>query len=305
MSWETALDKRIADYLPELRWLCDEPLAKHTSFRIGGPARRMAFPERTEQLVVLDGILREQGIRTVLLGNGTNILFPDEGLNAVVVATGEMKGVRRCGEDMLEAEAGISLARLATEAWQAELTGLEFAHGIPGSLGGGVVMNAGAYDGTLADVLSEVTALWPDGIRTLTPNELRLSYRHSIFTDEPEAIVLRARLKLRRGEGTTIRIRMDELMERRRRSQPLEYPSAGSTFKRPPGHYAGALIESCGLKGLRIGGAEVSEKHAGFVINTGGATCSDVLQLIETVQRRVLEATGVTLEPEVRIVRQE
>ena len=303
MSWETTLDQKITDYLPELKWLRDEPLARHTSFRIGGPAKRMAFPKTAEELIVLDGFLREADVRTVLLGNGTNVLFPDEGLDAVVVATGELKEVRRIGDTELSADAGVSLARLATEAWQAGLTGLEFAHGIPGSLGGGVVMNAGAYDGALADVLTEVTALFPDGVRTLKAEDLQLSYRHSIFTKQPEAVVLRATVRLRAGEPDAIKTRMDELMEKRRRSQPLEYPSAGSTFKRPAGHFAGRLIEDAGLKGTRVGGAEVSTKHAGFVINSGNATCADVLALIEKVQKTVFDATGVTLEPEVRIIR--
>lgn len=302
MSWETALDEKIKAYLPEMKWLHDEPLSKHTSFRIGGPAKRMAFPRSTEETVVLSGILQELGVRTVLLGNGTNVLFPDEGLDAVVLSTGELGGIEQSGDE-LRAEAGVSLARLATFAWQAGLTGLEFAHGIPGSLGGGVVMNAGAYGGALADVLSEVTALWPDGVRTLKTDELKLSYRHSIFTEQQEAVVLRARLRLRSGDGTAIKARMEELMEKRKASQPLEYPSAGSTFKRPEGYFAGTLIEQCGLKGTRVGGAEVSTKHAGFIINTGGATCNDVLKLIETVQKTVRDATGVTLEPEVRIFR--
>ena len=303
MSWETTLDQKITDYLPELKWLRDEPLARHTSFRIGGPAKRMAFPKTAEELIVLDGFLREAGARTVLLGNGTNVLFPDGGLDAVVVATGELKEVRHIGDTELSADAGVSLARLATEAWQAGLTGLEFAHGIPGSLGGGVVMNAGAYDGALADVLTEVTALFPDGVRTLKAEDLQLSYRHSIFTEQPEAVVLRATVRLRAGEPDAIKTRMDELMEKRRRSQPLEYPSAGSTFKRPAGHFAGRLIEDAGLKGTRVGGAEVSTKHAGFVINSSNATCADVLALIEKVQKTVFDATGVTLEPEVRIIR--
>ncbi len=303
MTWETALDKEIKDYLPELRWLSDEPLSAHTSFRIGGPAKRMAFPKSGEELVILSGILRESGVRTIVLGNGTNVLFPDEGVDAVVIAAGGLDAVERTGEAELTAEAGVSLARLATFAWKEGLTGLEFAHGIPGSLGGGVVMNAGAYDGALADVLTDVTALFPDGVRTLGTEELRLSYRHSVFTEQPEAVVLRARLHLSPGDPEAVKARMNELMERRKASQPLEYPSAGSTFKRPPGHFAGRLIEDCGLKGARVGGAEVSVKHAGFLINTGGATCADVLGLIEKVQKTVYDATGVMLEPEVKIFR--
>lgn len=301
MSWETALDQKIADYLPELKWLCDEPLARHTSFRIGGPAKRMAFPRNAEQIVILTGFLQEMGVRTVVLGNGTNVLFPDEGVDATLISTGEMCAVERIGDTELTADAGVSLARLATEAWKLGLTGLEFAHGIPGSLGGGVVMNAGAYDGALSDVLTEVTALFPDGVRTLKAEELQLSYRHSIFTEQPEAVVLRAKVRLQAGDSAAIKAKMDDLMARRKASQPLEYPSAGSTFKRPAGHFAGRLIEDAGLKGARVGGAEVSTKHAGFVINTGGATCADVLALIEKIQKTVFDATGVMLEPEVRI----
>lgn len=301
MSWETALDQKIADYLPELKWLCDEPLARHTSFRIGGPAKRMAFPRNTEQIVILTGFLQEMGVRTVVLGNGTNVLFPDEGVDATLISTGEMCAVERIGDTELTADAGVSLARLATEAWKLGLTGLEFAHGIPGSLGGGVVMNAGAYDGALSDVLTEVTALFPDGVRTLKAEELQLSYRHSIFTEQPEAVLLRAKVRLQAGDSAAIKAKMDDLMARRKASQPLEYPSAGSTFKRPAGHFAGRLIEDAGLKGARVGGAEVSTKHAGFVINTGGATCADVLALIEKIQKTVFDATGIMLEPEVRI----
>ena len=303
MSWETALDQRIRDCLPELKWLRDEPLAKHASFRIGGPAKRMAFPRTAEEAVALDGFLRELGVRAVLLGNGTNVLFPDGGLDAVVVSTVELSGIERSGDTELTADAGVSLVRLATFAWKEGLAGLEFAHGIPGSLGGGVVMNAGAYDGALADVLTEVTALWPDGVRTLHAAELRLSYRHSVFTEQPEAMVLRAKLRLRHGDGDAIKAKMDDLMARRKASQPLEFPSAGSTFKRPTGYFAGRLIEDAGLKGARVGGAEVSSKHAGFIVNTGGATCADVLALIEHIQKAVFDASGVMLEPEVRIVK--
>jgi len=303
MSWEKALDEKVAAYLPELKWLRDEPLSKHTSFRIGGPARRMAFPRTAEELIVLDGFARELGVRTETLGNGTNVLCPDEGLDALVIATGEMDSISRSGETELTADAGVSLARLAAFAWKAGLTGLEFAHGIPGSLGGGVVMNAGAYDGALSDVLGEVTALFPDGVRTLRADELKLSYRHSVFTEQPEAVVLRATVRLRKGDGEAIKARMEELMAKRKASQPLEFPSAGSTFKRPEGRFAGKLIQDCGLMGARFGGAEVSTKHAGFVINAGGATCADVRSLIETIQKTVFDATGVTLEPEVKLWR--
>lgn len=263
----------------------------------------MAFPKTREQLVVLAGLLQEAGIEPLLLGNGTNLLVADEGLDTVVVNTSaQLSRVEQTGECELTADAGVSLCQLALFAWKQGLAGLAFAHGIPGTLGGGVVMNAGAYGGELKDVIADVTALYPDGVRTLTADEMGFSYRHSVFSSG-EGIVLGAKLKLEPGDPNAIKAKMDELMARRKASQPLEFPSAGSTFKRPPGHYAGPLIESCGLKGARIGGAEVSCKHAGFVVNAGGATCADVLALMEKVQKTVFDTYGVLLEPEVKIVR--
>ena len=305
MAWYTALDKTIQDYLPDLKWIADEPMAKHTSFRIGGPAKRMAFPETREQLVLLTGFLQEVGITPLLIGNGTNLLVADEGLDTVVIDTSDkLSHIELTGEGEITADAGVSLAKLAVFAWKHGLTGLEFAHGIPGTLGGGIVMNAGAYGGELKDVVTEVTALYPDSVRVLTPAELDFSYRHSVFS-AGEGIVLGAKLRLEQGDADSIKARMDDLMARRKASQPLELPSAGSTFKRPTGYYAGPLIEGCGLKGCRVGGAEVSRKHAGFVVNAGGATCADVLALIEKVQKTVYDAHGVMLEPEVKIIRQE
>lgn len=302
-GWAALLDEKVTAYLPDLKYIHDEPLARHTSFRIGGPATRMAFPTSGEQIVLLTGFAQECGVTPFLLGNGTNLLVADEGMDTLVIQTGE--GLNRIALDggIITADAGVSLARLGVFAWQHSLTGLEFAHGIPGSLGGGVVMNAGAYGGELKDVLTEVTALFPDGVRTLRGEELALGYRRSFFTDHPEAVVLRAKLALHGGDQEAIKARMEELSAKRRASQPLEMPSAGSTFKRPEGYFAGTLIEQCGLKGARVGGAEVSRKHAGFVVNAGGATCADVLALIKKVQDTVFTATGVTLEPEVKIIR--
>ena len=303
MAWYTVLDKTIQDYLPDLKWVADEPMAKHTSFRIGGPAKRMAFPETREQLVLLTGFLQEAGVDPLLIGNGTNLLVADEGLDTVVIDTSaKLSHIELTGEGEITADAGVSLAKLALFAWRSSLTGLEFAHGIPGTLGGGVVMNAGAYGGELKDVVTEVTALYPDGVKVLKPAELDFSYRHSVFSTG-EGIVLGAKLKLEPGDKDAIKTKMDELMARRKASQPLELPSAGSTFKRPAGYFAGPLIEGCGLKGCRVGGAEVSPKHAGFVVNVGGATCADVLALIEKVQKTVYDAHGVMLEPEVKIIR--
>ncbi len=302
MLWYESLDQKIKEYLPDLPVEQDVAMQRHTSFRVGGPARRMAFPKNREQLVILMGLAQECGVTPFILGKGTNLLVADEGLDTLVIKVAEnMTAIRQVDEVTLEADAGVSLARLAVVAQQAGLAGLEFAHGIPGSLGGGVCMNAGAYGGEMKQVITEVTALFPDGIRHLTGEEAQLSYRHSVFSDT-DAVVLGATVRLHKDDPAAIRARMDDLMARRKKSQPLEYPSAGSTFKRPEGHFAGALIEGAGLKGLTVGGAQVSTKHAGFVINIGGATCADVKELIAQVQQRVLADSGVPMEPEVKII---
>ena len=304
MDWYTQLDKQIADYLPDLRVECDEPMSRHTSFRIGGPARRMAFPERGEQLVLLMGFAEDCGARPLVIGNGTNLLAPDRGLDRLVVNTSAMSRVELGPEPYtIQAEAGVSLARLADFACKQGLTGLEFAHGIPGTLGGAVCMNAGAYDGEMKQVVRSVTLLFPEeGVRTLSCEEMDFGYRHSLLSDRPDGVVLSAVLRLAEGNEEETREKMRSLMVRRKASQPLEYPSAGSTFKRPTGYFAGTLIDQCGLKGLTVGGAQVSEKHAGFVINLGGATCADVTELIRKVQDRVWTEKCVRLEPEVKII---
>lgn len=305
MDWTTELDKWIADYLPDLRVARDEPMSRHTSFRVGGPAKRMAFPGSREQMVLLLSFARECGARPLIIGNGTNLLAPDEGLDRLVIDTSQgLDRVERGEEpDTVAAEAGVSLARLADFACRQGLTGLEFAHGIPGTVGGGICMNAGAYDGEMKQVVQSVSVLFPEeGIRTLANREMDFGYRHSLLSDHPEAVVLRAVFRLSPGEGPAIRQKMRDLMARRKRSQPLEWPSAGSTFKRPAGYFAGTLIDQCGLKGLTVGGAQVSEKHAGFVINRGGATCADVTALIAQVQERVFQQAGVRLEPEVKLI---
>lgn len=305
MQWYERLDEKIRDYLPDMTVERDVPMSRHTSFRIGGPARRMAFPESREQLVILLGLAEECGIRPFLLGRGTNLLVSDRGLDTLVIKTAErMTSIRRLDDVTLEADAGVLLSRLAVYAQQAGLAGLEFAHGIPGSLGGAVCMNAGAYGGEMKQVLRSAAVLFPEeGIRALSCEELNLSYRHSLLTEHPEAVVLYAEFELTPDDPEAIRAAMRELMAKRKASQPLEWPSAGSTFKRPEGHFAGTLIDQCGLKGLTVGGAQVSEKHAGFLINRGGATFADMAELICQVQQRVLEETGVTLEPEVKIVK--
>lgn len=304
MDWAARLDKQMEDYLPDVKLLREEPMARHTSFRVGGPARRMAFPERGEQLVLLLSMARECGARPLVVGNGTNLLVPDEGLDRLVIVTERLSRLDR-GEapDTLAAESGVSLARLADFACKQGLTGLEFAHGIPGTVGGGVCMNAGAYGGELKQVVSGVSALFPEeGVKFLTGEALAFSYRRSFLTEHPEAVVLRTVFRLSPGEPEAIRETQRSLMARRKASQPLEWPSAGSTFKRPEGRFAGTLIDQCGLKGRTVGGAQVSEKHAGFLINRGGATCADIKELIRQVQEAVLEKTGVLLEPEVKFV---
>ena len=306
MAWFETLDRKIADYLPDLKYVEDEPMAKHISFRVGGAAKRMAFPENAEQLVLLMNFALSCGARALVIGNGTNLLVPDEGLDRLVIDVSD--GMTRIADggqaNEITAQCGASLARIAEYARKKGLSGLEFAHGIPGTLGGAVCMNAGAYGGEIKDVVASVTLLDPEaGIRTLKGEEMQFSYRRSLLSEHPEYVVLSATFRLERGDSETIGSRMRELMAKRKASQPLEFPSAGSTFKRPEGHYAGPLIEGCGLKGRRVGGAEVSTKHAGFIVNTGGATCADVLALIEKVQKTVYDARGVMLEPEVKIVR--
>ena len=305
MDWWTDLDKWTADYLPDLRMAHDEPMGRHTSFRIGGPARRMAFPERGEQLVLLLDHAISCGARPLVIGNGTNLLCPDEGLDRLVIDTSAGLNRMEAGDapGELTAEAGVPLARLADFACRQGLAGLEFAHGIPGTVGGAVCMNAGAYGGEMGQVVQGAAVLFPEeGVRYLAGPALSFGYRHSLLSDHPDAVVLHAAFRLAPGDPAAIRDRMRELMERRRASQPLEFPSAGSTFKRPAGYYAGTLIDQCGLKGLTVGGAQVSEKHAGFVINRGGATCADVVELIRQIQARVFDASGVRLEPEVKII---
>ena len=279
-------------------------MAKHTSFRTGGPARRMAFPRSGEQLVLLLSLAEDCGARPFVMGSGTNLLAPDQGLDRLVIITSGLSRLEMGAESgTLLAESGVSLARLADFACKQGLTGLEFVHGIPGTVGGGVCMNAGAYGGEMKQVVSSVSALFPEeGVRVLTGEALAFGYRRSFLTEHPEAVVLSAVFRLFPGNPESIRETQRSLMARRKASQPLEWPSAGSTFKRPEGHFAGTLIDQCGLKGLRVGGAQVSEKHAGFVINRGGAASADVRELIRQVQARVFEKTGVRLEPEVKFV---
>lgn len=295
---------RLSLALPRLRLLREEPLAAHTSFRIGGPAEVMAFPSSLAELQALLHLSTQEGIRVRLLGAGTNILAPDGGVRGLVIVTsGALTGLSMPDAAHIEAMSGVTMARLACFARDNGLTGLEFAHGIPGTVGGGLTMNAGAYGGELRQVVRQVRVLVPEeGIRTLSGEEMAFGYRRSLLTQNPEIVALSAVFALTPGDPAAIRQRMQELMQKRKESQPLEWPSAGSTFKRPEGYFAGTLIDQCGLKGLTVGGAQVSEKHAGFVINRGGATCADVKELIRQIQERVFAQAGVRLEPEVRII---
>lgn len=286
---------------PSLKLRREEPMRQHTSFRIGGPVRLMAFPASEEELAAALKCARESGIRPVPLGNGTNLLCADEPMDLFVIKTLDGLGtLKRLDDNRIYAGAGVLLSKVAAFALRCGLSGLEFASGIPGTLGGGAVMNAGAYGGELKDVLVETRFLSPDGTSgALRGEEQRFGYRVSAFSGG-EQIITGGILQLRSGDPDAIRARMDELNEKRRSKQPLEFPSAGSTFKRPVGGYAAALIDRCGLKGLRAGGAQVSTKHAGFVINTGGATCADVLALTSQIHDTVLAQTGISLELEIR-----
>jgi UDP-N-acetylmuramate dehydrogenase len=301
-----ALCRALNQTCPSLELRTDEPLARYTSFRIGGPAAVLALPATEAELRALLTAAHEHGVRPVILGAGSNVLVPDDGLPTLVIRTREkLNGIRLLDNGHIEADCGATLARVATFALEQGLTGLEFAHGIPGTVGGGILMNAGAYGGELCQTAVRTTVLELDGTTTVYEGTQQgFGYRHSAFTDLT-GVILQTEFALTPGDPETIRATMATLAEKRRASQPLDYPSAGSTFKRPATGYAAALIDQAGLKGLQVGGAAVSEKHAGFVINVGGATCRDVLALMAQVQQRVEDASGVRLEPEVRILGKE
>ena len=286
---------------PEVVFREQEMLCAHTSFKIGGPAAVMAFPSSVQSLAGLLRAARELGVQPRVLGAGTNVLAPDEGLDELVICTKDaLMGLRLLDGGRIEATAGQSLASAAVFAREHRLSGLEFAHGIPGTVGGGVYMNAGAYGGEIKQVVESVTVLTMDGaLREYAGGEL-FSYCMSIFQNMP-CVIVSAVFRLMPGEPETIQKTMHELMLKRRASQPLELPSAGSTFKRPVGGYAAALIDAAGLKGRGVGGAQVSQKHAGFVVNTGGATARDVLATITMIQEEVYKSSGIHLAPEVRI----
>ena len=280
--------------------LIDELMSRHTTFRVGGPADFFVTPKAKEEVRDVIRICKEAGMPYYIIGNGSNLLVSDAGYRGVIVQIyKEMNEVKVEG-DLVKAQAGALLSGIAAKALGAELSGFEFASGIPGTIGGACVMNAGAYGGEMKDVLESVTVLTGEGkIIELSRNELELGYRTSVIAKKGY-IVLGAVLKLERGDGEKIKTYMDELKEKRVTKQPLEYPSAGSTFKRPEGYFAGKLIEDAGLRGFQVGGAQVSEKHCGFVINRDHATAADIMELMRQVQIRVKENSGVDLEPEVK-----
>ncbi|MDT2756061.1 UDP-N-acetylmuramate dehydrogenase [Enterococcus asini] len=286
---------------PNLAILVDEPLMNYTFTKTGGPADFLAFPKTAEEVQALVLYCKEQDLPWLILGNASNLIVKDGGIRGLVIMLSDMNEIT-VNHEVLTAEAGAKLIDATYVALDHKLTGFEFACGIPGSVGGAVFMNAGAYDGEIQGVFESCDVLLADGtIKTYTKDEMAFSYRHTALQDV-KGIILRARFSLAKGDYETIKSRMGELTELRQLKQPLEYPSCGSVFKRPVGHYTGKLIQDAGLQGLKWGGAQISEKHAGFIVNVDNATATDYLELIAHIQKTILEKFGVTLETEVRII---
>lgn len=281
----------------------DAPMQEYTSFKAGGKAALLVLPQHIAQLQYTMRVIAEEKVPYFIMGNGTNLLVRDRGYAGVIVKIGDALSDIEVTAGGVEAEAGALLKNVAQVAMENDLTGFEFASGIPGSIGGAAYMNAGAYDGDMSQVVETVKLLAIDGseIYTLSVDEMEYGYRKSRLM-EKEAIILSVVLKLAEGDRNQIALKMNELNDRRRQKQPLNYPSAGSFFKRPPGNYAGTLIQAAGLKGVSVGGAMISQLHAGFMINTGNATADDIIALMELVQERVYEHSGIRLEPEIRII---
>ena len=303
-SLEKAINE-LKEKMPGLTLLENEPMNVHSSFRIGGPVRALAVPEDVMSLSRICAVLKENHLAPMILGNGTNILFPDEGLKDLfIISTEKLTKMFLLDGETIYAEAGVPLAKLAGFAHQNGLSGLEFASGIPGTLGGGVIMNAGAYGGEMKDAVESVVCYYVQDQRLyeLDREQCRFEYRNSLFKKMGGCIVLSAVLKLKKGDSAEIAAKMRELNERRRDKQPLDLPSAGSAFKRPEGGYAAALIDECGLRGYTVGGAQISEKHAGFAVNIGGATSHDVYDLLKHVRDTVYLEKKVALEPEIIIL---
>ena len=290
-------------YTLGVEWEENCPLARHSSFRIGGAADVALFPKSSDELCKTLSFLREQEIPVLVIGNGSNVVFSDAGYRGAVVFTGKCRNIK-IENDLVFADAGVLLSTLSSAARDESLSGLEFAFGIPGTLGGAIYMNAGAYGGSMSDLCigSQYYDLKTGIVGESIGDEQCFDYRKSIYQHHPERIILSATLQLKKGNRKTISEEMRTYWDKRRTTQPLELPNAGSTFKRPEGHFAGKLIEDCGLKGFTVGGAQVSQKHAGFIVNIGGATCEDVKRLIEQIQATVLQQTGVKLECEIQFL---
>lgn len=296
------IENKLISILGEKNVLKDEPMKKHTTFKIGGNADFVVFPETSEQIVSVISLAKEENIPLTILGNGSNVLVGDKGIRGIVVIISKNMSRIEVDGNKVRAGAGVLLSKLANVIYENSLKGFEFASGIPGSLGGAIYMNAGAYGEELSGVVESVTYIdCENNIKTIPLCECEFGYRHSLFECQG-GIVTECTLCLEKGDKAEIKAKTDDLRERRTSKQPLDKPSAGSTFKRPEGYFAGALIEQSGLKGFRLGGAEISEKHAGFVVNLGDATAKDVLDVIKHAQKTVKEKFGVDLEPEVRII---
>ncbi len=302
MTEMTELQKKLTELLPNVTFNFQEPMAKHTSFRIGGEVEVMAFPKNPQELAEILKVSSLLDCEPAILGAGTNVLAPDTGMRGLVICLKDcMDGMEQLDETHIRVAAGVTMTRCAIFAANLGLGGLEFAHGIPGTVGGGVYMNAGAYGGEICQVCHSVEVMDLQGkLSVKSCEEMEFSYRHSVLEDEG-GIVVSVVFSLEKKEPEEIKARMKELMGKRSASQPLDLPSAGSAFKRPVGGYAAALIDQAGLKGFRVGGAAISDKHTGFAVNLGGATAADVQELLRQVSDKVFESTGIRLEPEVRI----
>ena len=302
MTEMTELQRNLGNLLPEMELRFAEPMSRHTSFRIGGPAEVMAFPKNKDELAALLKASALLDVTPAILGAGTNILAPDAGIPGLVICLKDcMSGMEQIDDTHIRVMAGVTMTRAAVFAANLGLSGMEFAHGIPGTVGGGVYMNAGAYGGEICQICQSVEIMDMAGnLEVRTAEEMEFSYRHSILEEKP-AIVISAVFSLMTGDPAEIKAKMKELQGKRSASQPLDLPSAGSAFKRPVGAFAAALIDQAGLKGYRVGGAAISEKHAGFAVNLGGATAADVKGLLTQVSDIVYEKSGIRLEPEIRI----
>jgi len=302
MTEFTAVQQHLSDNLPQISLAFNEPMSRHTSFRIGGNAEVMAFPKSARELSLVLRVSAALGCPRAILGAGTNVLAPDEGVPGIIICLKDaLDGMELLSDNRIRIMAGVTMTRAAVFAANHGLAGMEFAHGIPGTVGGGVYMNAGAYGGEICQICESVDVMDLSGeLHTLSGSEMDFSYRHSRLEDEG-GIVVSAVFRLQRGDPEQIKAKMRELQAKRSASQPLDKPSAGSAFKRPVGGYAAALIDQAGLKGYRVGDAAISEKHAGFAVNLGNATAEDVKNLLHQVSDIVYEKSGIRLEPEVRI----